>query len=68
MVELLGDPVRRAQMGEFGRRRVENELAWCYEAPKLLAAYDAIWCAPGFRQSFRESKHEASTFGKAGSL
>src|SRR3989441_2124444 len=43
IVELLDDPARRAEMGEFGRRRVENELEWQHEAPKLLAAYDALW-------------------------
>jgi glycosyltransferase involved in cell wall biosynthesis len=43
IVELLDDPVRRAEMGEFGRRRVENELAWNHEAPKLVAAYEALW-------------------------
>jgi glycosyltransferase involved in cell wall biosynthesis len=43
IVELLDDPERRARMGEFGRNRVVNELEWQYEAPKLLAAYDAMW-------------------------
>jgi len=43
IVALLDDPEERARMGAFGRRRVENELAWSYEAPKLLAAYDALW-------------------------
>jgi glycosyltransferase involved in cell wall biosynthesis len=42
IIELLGDPVRRAEMGAFGRRRVENELEWRHEAPKLLAAYEAL--------------------------
>lgn len=42
IVELLDDPERRAQMGAFGRSRVENELAWEYEVPKLLSAYDAL--------------------------
>ncbi len=42
IVELLDDPQRRARMGEYGRRRVENELEWRYEAPKLLAAYEAL--------------------------
>jgi len=38
-------------MGEFGRRRVEGELEWRYEAPKLLAAYAALWRRPhGVRQ------------------
>jgi glycosyltransferase involved in cell wall biosynthesis len=43
IVELLDDPTRRAEMGEFGRRRVENELEWRHEAPKLLGAYEALW-------------------------
>ncbi len=43
IVELLDDPRRRAAMGAFGRARVENELEWRYEAPKLLAAYEALW-------------------------
>jgi hypothetical protein len=30
-------------MGKYGRSRVENELAWTHEAPKLLAAYEALW-------------------------
>jgi glycosyltransferase involved in cell wall biosynthesis len=42
IVELLDDPARRAEMGAFGRRRVENELEWRYEVPKLLAAYRAL--------------------------
>ena len=47
IVELLDDPARRADMGDFGRRRVENELEWRHEAPKLLAAYEALWGAAG---------------------
>jgi len=43
IVELLDDPVRRARMGEYGRRRVESELEWHHEVPKLLAAYEALW-------------------------
>jgi glycosyltransferase involved in cell wall biosynthesis len=43
IAELLDDPARRAAMGAFGRRRVESELEWRYEAPKLLAAYAALW-------------------------
>ena len=43
IVELLDNPGLRAEMGEFGRRRVENELEWRYEVPKLLAAYEALW-------------------------
>lgn len=45
IVELLDDPLRRQQMGEYGRNRVENELEWRYEAPKLLAAYERLYSA-----------------------
>ncbi len=43
IVELLDDPERRLRMGQFGRRRVEDELEWRHEAPKLLAAYNALF-------------------------
>ena len=43
ILELLADPARRRAMGEAGRRRVVEELSWDHEAPKLLAAYDALW-------------------------
>jgi hypothetical protein len=26
-------------MSAFGRRRIEEELAWGYEVPKLISAY-----------------------------
>lgn len=43
IIELIDDPARRAEMGAYGRRRVENELEWRYESPKLLAAYASLW-------------------------
>lgn len=45
IVELIDDPARRAEMGKAGRLRVENELEWRHEAPKLLRAYAALWPA-----------------------
>jgi glycosyltransferase involved in cell wall biosynthesis len=36
---LLERPDERSRMGEFGRKRVEEELAWEYSVPNLLAAY-----------------------------
>jgi glycosyltransferase involved in cell wall biosynthesis len=45
IVELLDDPKLRQSMGEFGRWRVENELEWRFEVPKLLAAYEHLWTA-----------------------
>ena len=36
---LLDNPSERDRMGAFGRKRVEQELAWEYSVPNLLAAY-----------------------------
>jgi hypothetical protein len=36
---LLDHAEERRKMGEFGRRRVEEELAWEYSVKHLLAAY-----------------------------
>jgi glycosyltransferase involved in cell wall biosynthesis len=43
IVLLLDDEPRRRQMGEWGRERVKNALAWEHEAPRLLAAYDTLF-------------------------
>ncbi len=43
IVELIDDPARCAEMGAYGRKRVENELEWRHEAPKLLSAYASLW-------------------------
>lgn len=37
---LLDHPEERSRMGEFGRRRIEKELAWEYSVEELLAAYE----------------------------
>src|SRR5579863_3707014 len=37
---LLENPDERKRMGEFGRRRVEEALAWDYSVENLLAAYE----------------------------
>jgi glycosyltransferase involved in cell wall biosynthesis len=50
IVELLDNPAQRKAMGELGRRRVQDELEWRYEAPKLLAAYQALWTPKGLRR------------------
>jgi glycosyltransferase involved in cell wall biosynthesis len=36
---LLDRPEERKKMGEFGKKRIEGELAWEYSVPQLLAAY-----------------------------
>lgn len=43
IIQLLDDPEARARMGRFGRNRVETELEWQYEVPRLLRAYDAAF-------------------------
>ena len=40
---LLADPSRRERMGRFGAERVREELAWKYEQPKLLRAYEVLF-------------------------
>ncbi|MFN2127808.1 MAG: glycosyltransferase family 4 protein [Anaerolineales bacterium] len=40
---LMDRPDERKRMGEFGKQRVENELEWKHEEPKLLAAYDVLF-------------------------
>jgi glycosyltransferase involved in cell wall biosynthesis len=37
---LLDHPEERLRMGEFGRQRIERELAWEYSVRNLLAAYE----------------------------
>ncbi|QKT02454.1 glycosyltransferase family 4 protein [Ectothiorhodospiraceae bacterium 2226] len=54
IVELIDDPARRDEMGRFGRARVENDLAWEYEAPKLLQAYDVALGGRGAKARVRE--------------
>jgi len=39
IIWLLDRPEERKKMGEFGRKRIEEELAWEYSVPELLAAY-----------------------------
>ena len=49
IVKLLDDAAARERMGRFGRSRVENELEWKFEVPKLLAAYDTAFNGPAVR-------------------
>ena len=37
-------------MSEFGRRRVERELAWEYSVPNLLAAYERAFSKRGWAE------------------
>jgi glycosyltransferase involved in cell wall biosynthesis len=42
MISLLEDERLRIHMGAVGRARVERELSWQHEAPRLLAAYEHL--------------------------
>ncbi len=39
IVELVDDEARRRSMGAIGRARVENELAWHYQADRYVSVY-----------------------------
>jgi glycosyltransferase involved in cell wall biosynthesis len=39
---LLADPGRRAAMGEAGRKRIQDELAWDLQVPAYIALYDEL--------------------------
>lgn len=43
IAQLLDDQELRHRMGRVGRTRIEEELEWKYEAPKLLKAYAALF-------------------------
>ena len=48
IVWLLDHPEERKRMGEFGRKRVETELAWEYFVPDLVAAYERAFGKRGW--------------------
>jgi glycosyltransferase involved in cell wall biosynthesis len=56
---LLEHPEERQRMGEFGRRRVEQQLAWEYSVKNLLAAYQRV---------FEKRSRRASQLSNAGEI
>lgn len=42
---LLDHPSERKRMGEYGQMRVKGELAWDYQIPRLLNAYEHLLSA-----------------------
>jgi len=46
ILALLDDPARRKEMGEAGRKRVENQWSWQIQKQKLRTAYDRIIPGP----------------------
>jgi glycosyltransferase involved in cell wall biosynthesis len=62
IIWLLDNPDERRKMGDFGRRRVEKELAWEYSVPNLLAAYERAFSkrgSPTRRDAYREPSEVA---------
>lgn len=49
--ELLDNPTLRVQMGQYGRRRVEERLAWQYSVPILLDAYETLFSGKIIRRA-----------------
>jgi len=43
IVALIADPARRAEAGEVGRNRIENELSWAHQIPNLIGAYTTLF-------------------------
>ncbi len=50
---LLDHPEERDRMGQFGRRRIEKELAWEYSVQNLLAAYEKAFSKKRGRQALQ---------------
>ena len=52
IVKLLDDEPARQRMGRIGRERVTEKLSWEHEAPRLLAAYEALFAvgSAGYQQ------------------
>jgi glycosyltransferase involved in cell wall biosynthesis len=64
IIWLLDHPDERRRMGEFGRRRVEKELAWEYSVQNLLAAYErAFTKKSAFKKRVRSEKRVFSKRG-----
>jgi glycosyltransferase involved in cell wall biosynthesis len=50
---LMDHPEERERMGQFGRRRVEKELAWEYSVQNLLAAYEKAFSKMRGKHAFQ---------------
>ena len=43
IIELLSDDCLRQKMSAYARLRIENQLGWDHEEPKLLSAYEMLF-------------------------
>ena len=46
---LMNDPDQRQRLGQIGRQRIEEGLAWSFQERHLLEAYEAV--AAGLRET-----------------
>jgi glycosyltransferase involved in cell wall biosynthesis len=53
IARLMDDPNKRAQMGEYGRLRVHDELNWNVTGQNLLRAYGSLFA----EASYPKAKH-----------
>jgi glycosyltransferase involved in cell wall biosynthesis len=53
---LLDRPEERERMGQFGRNRIEKELAWEYSVENLLAAYEKAFSKKRGRQALQAER------------
>lgn len=64
---LLDDPAARARMGEFGRRRVAEELSWAVSRRNLIDFYDRLLGAPAAEEfgpmAYQGAAHEETHAG-----
>ncbi|KAA3620022.1 MAG: glycosyltransferase WbuB [Calditrichaeota bacterium] len=42
IAELMDNPEQRQKMGKIGRKRIETELAWQFQEPNLVTAYESL--------------------------
>jgi glycosyltransferase involved in cell wall biosynthesis len=64
---LLDNPEERKRMGEFGRKRVQERLAWKYSVENLLAAYEralGTGAPPSVVSDFRTPRRESVSIQK----
>ena len=59
IVQLMDAPALRKQLGEFGRKRVENDLQWSVVNKELLAAYRYL--LPRYESNVAEQPDPART-------
>jgi glycosyltransferase involved in cell wall biosynthesis len=59
IIWLLENPNERSRMGEYGRKRVKEELAWEHSVPNLLAAYKRASTQRANRSSYLGTRDRA---------